>query len=222
MQSTADLRARARLLGVQLDEPMIGRLLQLLDELAHWSRAYNLTAITSREAMLSTHLLDSLSASTDLTGTRICDLGTGAGFPGLPLAIANPQRRFTLIDSTAKKIRFVEHAARALALNNVEPVHARAESFLPSQPYETIIARAVAPLPKLAALARSLAGPGTRLIAMKGKRPDAELKGIPADWELLRVRELHVPGLDAERCLVMLRALPAPSGAAGSPATAPS
>ena len=222
MQATtvADLCALAQSLGVALDAERASKLLRLLDELAQWNRAFNLTGIESREAMVATHLLDSLAVSGELAGARIADLGTGAGFPGLPLAIANPERRFTLIDATAKKIRFVAHAVRALGLTNVEAVQARAESMAASEPFDTIIARAVAPLPKLAVLARALSRPGTRLLAMKGKRPTAELAALPPDWELSAVRELTVPGLDAERCLVTLIARPAVLKGASSPASA--
>lgn len=217
--SAADLCDWAQELGVALNAGMATRLLQLLTELEQWNRAFNLTGIETREAMVATHLLDSLAVSGDLVGTRVADLGTGAGFPGLPLAIVHPQRQFTLIDATAKKIRFVTHAARVLGLVNVEALHARAEELQPATSFDTVIARAVAPLPELAALARPLSRPGTRLLALKGKRPAAELAAIPADWELLGVRELKVPRLDAERCLVTLVARPQPARGASSPVT---
>ena len=204
-EETADLCARAQRLGVTLTPAMAAQLLRLLDELAQWNRAYNLTAITERAAMIAGHLLDSLAASNDLAGTRIADLGTGAGFPGLPLAIAHPDKHFTLIDGTAKKVRFVAHAARILGLHNVEAVHARVEALRPAQPFDTIIARAVASLDELAALARPLSHPGTLLVAYKGQRPDAEIAALPPDWALVGVRPVQVPGLEAERCLVTLR-----------------
>ena len=182
--STASLRERAQQLGVALDADMAEQLLRLLDELGQWNRAYNLTAIEDREAMVVTHLLDSLAAHADLAGERIADVGTGAGFPGLPLAIANPQRQFTLIDATAKKVRFVAHAARTLGLKNVQAVQARAEAMHPEQPFDTILARAVGSLAELAQLAQPLARPGTRLLAYKGRRPDAELASLPAGWQL--------------------------------------
>jgi 16S rRNA (guanine527-N7)-methyltransferase len=218
--TTADLCGGAQQLGVALDAGMASRLLRLLEELERWNRAFNLTGIETQAAMVATHLLDSLAAGSDLAGLRIADLGTGAGFPGLPLAIAHPERQFTLIDGTAKKIRFVNHAVRTLGLSNVEAVHARAESMRPTEPFDTVIARAVAPLAKLAALARPLSRPGTRLLALKGKRPTAELAALPSDWELLGVRELSVPGLDAERCLVTLSARPGAPRGASSPVTA--
>jgi len=202
--SSASLRERAQQLGVALDADMAERLLRLLDELRLWNRAYNLTAIEEREAMVVTHLLDSLAAHVDLAGERIADVGTGAGFPGLPLAITNPQRQFTLIDATAKKVRFVAHAARTLGLNNVQAVQARAEAMHPEQPFDTILARAVGSLAELAQLAQPLARPGTRLLAYKGRRPDAELAALPAGWQLAGVRAVQIPGLDAERCLVTL------------------
>ena len=204
--STASLRERAHQLGVALDADMAERLLRLLDELRLWNRAYNLTAIEEREAMVVTHLLDSLAAHVDLAGERITDVGTGAGFPGLPLAITNPQRQFTLIDATAKKVRFVAHAARTLGLANVQALQARAEAMHPDLPFDTILARAVGALAELAQLAQPLSRPGTRLLAYKGRRPDAELAALPAGWRLAGVRAVQIPGLDAERCLVTLLA----------------
>jgi 16S rRNA (guanine527-N7)-methyltransferase len=206
--NVTDLCERALRLGVTLTPEAAAQLLRLLDELAQWNRTYNLTTITVPEAMIAGHLLDSLAASTDLAGERIADLGTGAGFPGLPLAIVHPERQFTLIDGTAKKVRFVAHAARALALTNVKAVHARAEDLRPDQPFATIVARAVASLAGLALLARPLAGPGTLLIAYKGQWPEDELAAIPADWELIGARAVLVPGLKAARCLVTLKYRP--------------
>ena len=118
----AALARGAAELGVALDAAQRERLLKLAAELLRWNKAYNLTAITEREAMLTHHLLDSLSVQPALHGERIADVGTGAGFPGLPLAIVNPARRFTLLDSNNKKVRFVAHAARTLGLANVAAV----------------------------------------------------------------------------------------------------
>jgi 16S rRNA (guanine527-N7)-methyltransferase len=165
----------------------------------------NLTAITDPQAMLTHHLLDSLAIHAHLHGTRIADVGTGAGFPGLPLALVNPQRQFTLIDSNNKKIRFVRHAAGLLALGNVNPVHARAEALRPQLPFDTVMARALAPLPKLLATVAPLTGPDTRVLAMKGRYPQGELDAMPADWHLECAHELTVPGLAAARCVLVLR-----------------
>src|ERR1700722_8495166 len=112
--------------------------------------------------MLTHHLLDSLAIHADLVGGRVADVGTGAGFPGLPLALVQPARRFTLIDSNGKKQRFVAHAARTLGLANVEPMHARVEEMRPAQAFETVVARAFAPLPQLLQRVAPLCGPVTR------------------------------------------------------------
>jgi 16S rRNA (guanine527-N7)-methyltransferase len=181
------------------------RLLTLIGELASWNSRYNLTAIRTPAGMLTHHLLDSLAVSADLHGATVADVGTGAGFPGLPLAVCNPQRRFTLIDSTAKKIRFVEHAAALLGLTNVSAVHARAESFPAAVLFDTVVARALAPLPQMLNTVAPLCGPETHVLAMKGKWPQRELAELPLGWRVVSSRELHIPGLDAARCLIVLQ-----------------
>ncbi|MGH8150936.1 MAG: 16S rRNA (guanine(527)-N(7))-methyltransferase RsmG, partial [Steroidobacteraceae bacterium] len=189
-------------------------LARLLDELAQWSRAYNLSAIRGREAMLTRHVLDSLSIHGDLVGSTIADVGTGAGFPGLPLAIANPERQFTLIDSNGKKVRFVRHAVHTLALGNVAVMQARAQDLHPEAPFDTIVARAFAPLPELLEQVVGLTGPRTRVLAMKGRNPAAELSAVGPPWRILAIRPLAIPGLDEERHLAVL-GRPDPYPAAG-------
>jgi 16S rRNA (guanine527-N7)-methyltransferase len=196
---TMQLTAAAAQLGVALRAEQATALLRLLDELAIWNRTYNLTAITERAAMISAHLLDSLAAHSDLHGETIADVGTGAGFPGLPLALIEPQRAFTLIDSVAKKIRFVTHAVRTLQLRNVTALQARAESLTPEQPFDTVIARAYAALPDLLESVRGMCGPATRVVALKGRYPQDELAELPRGWRLLDAHARLVPGLDAER-----------------------
>src|SRR5580765_6637376 len=141
----------AATLGVAVSAADAARLWELTQQLARWNRSYNLTSITAPEQMLTHHLLDSLSVHPQLQGTRIADVGTGAGFPGLPLAVCNPARQFTLIDANGKKIRFVSHAARHLGLDNVTALQARVESLTPATPFDTVVARAFAPLPQLLA-----------------------------------------------------------------------
>ena len=194
----------AKSMGVTLTEHDASRLQQLLDELERWNRTYNLTAITKREDMVTHHLLDSLAIHGDLHGTAIADVGTGAGFPGLPLAVVNPQRRFTLIDSAGKKIRFVSHAAHALGLTNVEGVHARVESLRPAKPFDTVVARAFAALPEMLENVSPLCGPQTRVLAMKGKWPQEELDAIPQGWRVEESHDLVVPGLGEARCAIIL------------------
>jgi 16S rRNA (guanine527-N7)-methyltransferase len=213
-RSLSELSALERLmrdaatLGVALSAADAARLLQLTQELARWNRSFNLTSITDPKQMLTHHLLDSLSVHPDLHGSRIADVGTGAGFPGLPLAVCNPARQFTLIDASGKKIRFVSHAARQLGLDNVSALHARAEAVTPAAPFDTVVARAFAPLPQLLVSVAALCGPATLLLAMKGKRPDAELAALPPPWQLQYCRALTVPGLAAARCVLALKRAP--------------
>jgi 16S rRNA (guanine527-N7)-methyltransferase len=195
----------AATLGVALTPQEAARLLALTSELAEWNQTHNLTAITEPEAMLTHHLLDSLAIQADLAGARIADAGTGAGFPGLPLALVNPEREFTLIDSNNKKIRFVTHAVALMGLANVIPVHARSEALRPHEPFDTVVARALAPLPRLLPWVAPLCGPKTRVLAMKGRWPEAELKELPKNWRLSGSRTLTVPGLDAARCVLILQ-----------------
>ncbi len=196
----------ARRLGVALGGTQAAALLRLLDELTAWNRAYSLTAISERGAMIRAHLLDSLSAWPELVGARIADVGTGAGFPGLPLAVVAPERQFLLLDSVGKKIRFVTHAARHLQLTNVTAAQTRVETLKPEAPYDTVIARAFAALPDLLAAIHSLLGPHTRVVALKGHYPREELAALPGGWRVLGVREVHIPGLAAERHIVSLAA----------------
>ena len=205
--AAARLTAGAAQLGVPVDAAQVAALLRLSDELLRWNQAYNLTAITDPGEVLTHHLLDSLSAHPDLAGQEIADVGTGAGFPGLPLAIVNPQRRFTLIDAVDKKLRFIGHAARELGLRNVTTRHARVEDLQPAQPFDMVMARAFAPLPRMLQLVTPLCSDTTVILAMVGRWPvrePAEATEIPPAWQLLRQRRVQVPGLDAERHILLL------------------
>jgi 16S rRNA (guanine527-N7)-methyltransferase len=189
-------------LGLALAPGQVAALLGLVDELAEWNARFNLTAITEPAEVVDKHLLDSLAVLPYLRGLAVADVGSGAGFPGLPLAIADPDRRYTLVESTGKKAEFLRHAVERLALPNVEIVQGRAEALKPRKPFDCVIARALGSLADFVKVAGHLAGRGGRLLAMKGKVPEAELKAIPTGWKTLAVRPIRVPGLDAERCLV--------------------
>lgn len=211
--AAAQLTAGAAQMGLALTDTQAAQLLRLAGELLRWNKAYNLTAITDPEGILTHHLLDSLAAQPDLAGTTIADVGTGAGFPGLPLAVVNPQRHFTLIDAVDKKLRFVDHVARELGLANVAALHGRVEQMHPPAPFDTVIARAFAPLPRMLGWIAPLCGPGTRVVAMKGRWPpgaDApdEAAPLPAGWQITAVRPIHVPGLAAARHHVILHRAP--------------
>lgn len=200
--SLSALRSGAAAFGIELGEADAQKLLRLLDELDDWNQRMNLTAIRVREQQITKHLLDSLSVQPYLRGTRVIDVGTGAGFPGLPLALVNPQRQFTLLDSVAKKLRFVEHAAAVMGLRNVATVHARAESYRPKERFDVVISRAVGKVGTFVEWAGHLCVGGGRLLAMKGRYPEAELQQIPSGWKVAHVHRLSIPGLDEERHLV--------------------
>ncbi|MDY6947283.1 MAG: 16S rRNA (guanine(527)-N(7))-methyltransferase RsmG [Pseudomonadota bacterium] len=196
------LIAGAAQLGIELSERQAGQLIVLLDQLDDWNERMNLTAIRERSAQITKHLLDSLSVQPFLQGERVLDVGTGAGFPGLPLAIVNPSLQFTLLDSTAKKLKFIEHAAALLELPNVQTVHTRAENFRPAQRFDIVVSRAVGPVEQFVKWAGHLVVGGGRLLAMKGRDPAAEVAKLPSGWKLAAVHRLNVPALDEERHVV--------------------
>ena len=179
-------------------------LLSYVELLARWNQAYNLTAVRDPAEMVSKHLLDSLAILPYVTGPSVADVGTGAGLPGIPLALARPDIQFTLMDSNGKKTRFVTQAVAQLKLTNVAVVQARSEGWQPPALFAQVVSRAFASLGDFARLAGGLAAPGGRLLAMKGAIPEDELAGLPAGFRMVAVHPLKVPGLDAERCLVEL------------------
>lgn len=195
-------------LGLAPDEPLVSALLTYRDLLVKWNRAYNLTAVREPGEMITRHLLDSLAVLPHLDPVDTLDVGTGAGLPGIPLALACPDQRFVLLDSNGKKTRFVNQARRELGLNNVEVVHARVEQYrnAPSQ----IISRAFAALPDMLRVLAPLITDATRLLAMKSAAAEQELAALPAGWGAA-VEPLRVPGLAEERVLVIVgRGVPAP------------
>lgn len=192
----------ARALALDLDEAQLAKLVAHLDLLDDWNTRMNLTAIRDRPSQLTKHLLDSLTVLPYLQGERIADVGSGAGFPGIPLAIVEPHRHFTLIESTGKKCRFLEHVREALELSNVEVVQSRAESYKPEVRFDTVVARAVGPLADLVKVAGPLVVGGGRLLAMKGRYPQDELEARLNGWKVVAVHPLSVPGLGEERHLV--------------------
>jgi len=184
-------------LGLQLTPEILDRLLEYLALLIKWNNAYNLTAVRDPGEMVTRHLLDSLAVAPHLTGQRIIDVGTGAGLPGIPLALLFPQRQFVLLDSNGKKTRFLVQVKATLGLDNVTVVHSRVEEYRPSEPFDTVIARAFAALTDILALCHHLLAAGGTVLAMKGGATEAE--AVPAGFRLAEIITLKVPGLMHEQ-----------------------
>jgi 16S rRNA (guanine527-N7)-methyltransferase len=206
------LRAGAEALGLALTESQLESLLGYLDWIAKWNRVYNLTALRDPDEMLTHHLLDSLAVVRSLQAhlqhrclarPRLLDVGSGAGLPGVVLAITCPELEVSCVDTVAKKALFIQQVAAALRLPNLQGIHARVESL--TQVFDVITSRAFASLADFTQWsAGALAARGVWL-AMKGKQPVDEMRALPAGVEVFHVEPLAVPGLGAERCLVWMR-----------------
>ncbi len=197
------LQQGLRDMGLDLPPPAVEKLLSFLQLLDKWNQAYNLTAVRDPEQMVSRHLLDSLSVLPYLQGPSVLDIGSGAGLPGIPLALARPDIEFTLLDSNAKKTRFITQALHELGLKNVAVAQERVEKFHPAEKFDTLIARAFASIPDMLAASRHLCAPHGRILIMKGVFPQEELAAV-TDGYRSEVKALTIPGLDAARHLVIL------------------
>lgn len=182
-------------------EPYADKLMHYLSLLDKWNQAYNLTAVRDVEAMLKRHVMDSLAVSPWLQGSRIIDVGTGAGLPGIPLAVTHPQCQFVLLDSNGKKIRFLEEVKRQLSLENVQIEQSRVENYHPEQGFDTVISRAFSELEQMIRWTRHLLADNGIWLAMKGRYPENELKQLSYPSS---VHCYQVEGLDAERCCVLV------------------
>jgi len=192
--------------ALQLDTDVhcVDQLLAFVALLQKWNRAYNLTAVRDPLSMVRRHLLDSLSISEHIRGTQLLDVGSGAGLPGIPLALCQPQRHFTLLDGNGKKTRFLFQARAALQLANVDVVHARIEAHRDSR-YDCILSRAFAPLETIYRLCAPLLVPGGSLLAMKGALTEEEMAPLRKQPVDILCVPLQVPGLDEQRTLVTLQ-----------------
>lgn len=200
----SQLRAGIDALALTLPPTATGQLLDYLELLAQWNKSFNLTAVRVPADMVTRHLLDSLAVLPSLHGGTAVDLGSGAGLPGIVLAIAEPAREWLLVDANGKKARFLRAAVRELSLANVRVAQQRVEEV--EGAFDTVTARAFASLPDMLAWGGHLLAPGGRWLAMKGQLPQDELDALPSAFRVVSTPSLPVPGLDAERHLVILEA----------------
>jgi 16S rRNA (guanine527-N7)-methyltransferase len=203
------LRAGAAELGLDLSDGQIAQLLTYVDLIQKWNKVYNLTAVRNPVEMLTHHLLDSLAAVPPLvrqtTGEpqTLLDVGSGAGLPGIVIAVCRPEIEVDCVDAVAKKAAFVQQCALQLKLSNLRGIHARVETLV--EPYDVVSSRAFASLADFVSWSSAALKPGGVWLAMKGKRPDDEIAALPPEAEVFHVEQLSVPGLDAERCIVWLK-----------------
>jgi len=179
----------------------IEKLLAFIKLIAKWNKAYNLTAVRNNEDMARLHILDSLAILPYIEGKRVIDIGTGAGLPGIPLAIFLPEVEFVLLDSNAKKTRFVQQVILELKLKNVSVIHSRAEDYQPELGFDSVTTRAFSSLPDMVTVTAHLLNPNGVILAMKGQIPEAELAEIKTTATLIPI---SVPEVEAERCLVLI------------------
>jgi 16S rRNA (guanine527-N7)-methyltransferase len=208
MSLAAQLSDGIEVLGLALPRETQTRMLQYLALIQKWNQVHNLTAVREPEAMLVRHLLDSLAILPHVAGPRIADVGSGAGLPGIPLALARPEWRVTLVETNHKKTAFLQQARIELNLKNVEVRAERVENLQSADGFDIVISRAFSDLADFASLAGHLCAPGNgggRLVAMKGVYPHEELAQLPAQFMVEKILPVTVPGLEAERHLVLIK-----------------
>jgi 16S rRNA (guanine527-N7)-methyltransferase len=203
------LRSGAKALNLSLSDEQFQHLLGYLALIQKWNKVYNLTALRDPADMLTHHLLDSLTAVAPLSRhtqgrpTKVLDVGSGGGLPGVVLAICMPELNVSCVDTVAKKAAFVQQVAASLRLSNLRGIHARVETL--TDPYPVICSRAFASLPDFVTWSRPALAEGGVWMAMKGKHPQGEIDALPADVRVFHVEPLTVPRLDVERCMVWMR-----------------
>ena len=197
------LKAGLKRLGLEATQLPCAAYLQYIELLLKWNKAYNLTAIKKPEEMLQRHVLDSLTVLPFIKGDHCLDIGTGAGLPGLILALAQPDKHWTLLDSNLKKVRFLRHVKTELNIPNIEVIQARIEDFIPSRPFDTIICRAFAPLARILELTSHLMTNDNQLLAMKGKQAEEEFSALDQHNFLIEVENL--PDIDESASAKLLK-----------------
>ncbi len=200
LQLIEHIASEVQSLGQDLAEESIEKCARLLCELERWNARINLTAIREPREMVGGHMLDSLAIRPLIHGKSLIDIGTGAGFPGLPIAISEPALSVELLDSNARKIGFVQHVIGELDISNATAVRSRAENYAPGKRFDTVIARALASIPRLIELGGHLVAEKGVMLALKGRYPADELEEMPDAWDY-EVTELTVPGLEARHAI---------------------
>lgn len=198
------LKLGLELLHLSCNEKQINQLLNYLDLLERWNKAYNLTAIRDPFDMINLHLLDSLAISLELQGDRFIDVGTGPGLPGIPLAIMNQNKNFTLLDSNGKKTRFLFQTKLELGLDNISEVNQRVQDFHPKQTYDCVLSRAFSSLGDMVENCHHLLNQNGYFLAMKGKLPQTELRELPKNYKVEKLHSINVPGVEGQRHLIKI------------------
>jgi 16S rRNA (guanine527-N7)-methyltransferase len=203
------LAAGLQELGLSITQERQDKLIRYLELLVRWNKAYNLTAVTDPMEMVHLHLLDSLAILPYLKGERFIDVGTGPGLPGIPLAITKPEANFVLLDSNGKRTRFLFQVRTTLGLSNCQEIHARAEAYNGSQPFDGVISRAFTSLTDMVDKTHHLLAGDGCFYAMKGRLPEKELSELAKAYTVSACHKLNVPGVDGERHLIEIGLSPA-------------
>lgn len=204
MDLAAQLACGLTTLGLETASRQRRKLLDFLHLLEKWNRVYNLTAVRDLQTMVTHHILDSVAVVPFVTGPRVLDVASGAGLPGIPLALVLESLHISLLDSSEKKARFLRQAVMELGLGNVDVVCERAEAFKPDQPFDTLVTRAFASLSKALLVSGNLCARGGRILLMKGAYPRRELANVPQGYVVQKVQSLQVPGLEAARHVAVI------------------
>lgn len=192
-------------LGLELPRQQLWALEMHIEHITKWNKRVNLTSILDAEQMIIRHILDSLAIFPHIRGTRLLDIGSGAGFPGLPVAITHPDIQTVLLDSNKKKTEFLGHVVSQLELGNVSVIHEKVENYRSVQPFHTLTVRAVGSIERVLGQVQALYQPGNRLLIMKGKSPESEIRNLAIERvRELSIVELQVPYLNADRNLVVI------------------
>ena len=189
---------------IELSEAQIEQQLALVALLDKWNKAYNLTSVRNPKNMLARHIMDSLAVRQYLQGQRFIDVGTGPGLPGLPLAIAEPDKEFILLDSLGKRIRFIRQVCHELKLTNVTAVQARVEDYQDEKQFDGVISRAFASLNDMLSWCEHLSAKDGRFYALKGLYPQDELEQLSENYKTESIEQINVPGIDASRHIVII------------------